>query len=117
MPITPFLFSGLILISAILYFYSSWKMVQDRTYEAEDPASPRQVAKRTQYLLFLTALRLLMPFMALVGILWGILWIWLTSGPWSLPMLIFILSVVLGYLILKLFLYSIVFELIQRLKS
>ena len=115
MTLTPFLFSGLISISAILYFYSSWKMVQDRIYEPEVTPSPRQIAKRTQYLLFLTALRLVMPFTALVGIVWGVIWVWLTQGIWSLPMLIFILSVVLGYLILKLFLYSIVFKLIQRL--
>lgn len=118
MPLTAILFNGLILLSALLYYYSNWKLTRPQTLKhLSTPTSPVEKAKGTKSLLYLLAIRNLSPLFLILGIIWGFLWIWIQKGLFSFTMWVFLSYLSIGYLLLKACLWLLLAQLLRKMKA
>ena len=116
MPLSTISFTTLILFSALLYFYSSWKLIHLTTPESSSEiTSPLSTAKPTLTTFLFMTLRAFSPLLALVGIGWGFYWITLHHGFFSFWMGVFILGLGLGYLGLKVLLMAVLIQFLQKI--
>ena len=117
MSLIPILFISIIVVSVSLHLYSTWALTREQNWETSTEESPLALAKRKQRLLNLFILRHGSPVVALSGILWGVIWVWLTFGLWSIQFALFILALVMGYILTYAVLIRIMFKLLNQVKS
>lgn len=92
---------SLIIIPALIYIYCNWRMIHFLAVSDLDEQCPSSVVRVERKLFTLSVVRGVSPFVTLAGIGWGFIQIYLEHGLLSVPMGLFILSLGLGYFLLK----------------
>lgn len=118
MSISVVCFTCLFILSLTLYLYSNFKLIRQLTHSESfkpEGVSAVEHAKRQRATWRLLWIRTLSPFLGLIGVIWGIIWLIGQYGLFSAQVGLFFLGLFSSLFVLKCLLSQALRQLLQNL--